>query len=98
MPVWLPAMVAALGLLGSTGCSATRLPTVPPAPPLIAAVTWNTHAGRGNLSRLLVDVEQGRLSPRPGAILILLQEAAEDELETVATPRGWFTFFVPVRG
>ena len=64
----------------------------------MAAVTWNTHSGRGDLARLVVDLEQGRLSTRPAAFVLLLQEAAEDELEAIAAPRRWSTSFVVVRG
>jgi endonuclease/exonuclease/phosphatase family metal-dependent hydrolase len=65
---------------------------------MVAAVTWNTHGGRGDLSRLVADLERGDLSPRPDAYLLLLQETAEDEIEAVAGPRRWSTCFVPVSG
>lgn len=92
------AVVAAFGLLGTTGCSIARVSTVPPAPVLITAITWNTHSGQGDLARLVADLERGHLSPRPRAYVLLLQEAAMDELAAIAAPRGWSVCFAAVRG
>jgi endonuclease/exonuclease/phosphatase family metal-dependent hydrolase len=62
-------------------------------------VTWNTNAGRGNLARLVADLERGSSGvPQSHAYVLLLQEAAESELDAIAGPRGWATWFVPVRG
>ncbi len=72
--------------------------TTPPAPIVLAAVTWNTHSGRGDLPRLVAELERGALMPRSSAFLLLLQEVAADELDAVARPRRWSSCFVPVRG
>jgi len=56
-------------------------------------------AGRGDLQRLVEDLEAGRLGGGPpSACLVLLQEAVEDDLRAIADRRGWRVFFVPVRG
>ncbi len=68
------------------------------------------NAGRGDLPRLVADLEAGRLGlPRrsrvaakagggpASAYLVLLQEAVEGDLHAIAGPRGWPVFFVPVR-
>jgi endonuclease/exonuclease/phosphatase family metal-dependent hydrolase len=66
---------------------------------LLTLVTWNTDAGSGDLGRLMTDLESGRLGgPTGSASVLLLQEAAGDELDAIARPRGWATWFVPVRG
>ena len=89
---------AVLVLAVSTACAPTVVDTIPPAPIVLAAVTWNTHSGRGDLSRLVADLERGALIPRSDAYLLLLQEVAADELDAVAQPRRWSSCFVPVRG
>lgn len=89
---------AVLTLVMSTACAPTSVDTIPAAPIVLAAVTWNTHSGRGDLSRLVADLERGALTPRSDTYLLLLQEVAADELNAVAQPRRWSTCFVPVRG
>lgn len=89
---------ALLVLAVSTACAPTVVDTIPPSPIVLAAVTWNTHSGRGDLSRLVADLERGALIPRSDAYLLLLQEVAADELDAVAQPRRWSSCFVPVRG
>ena len=91
-------VIATLALLGTTGCSTARVSTVPAAPVLITVIAWNTHSGQGDLSRLVSDLERGNLSPRPRAYVLLLQEAAMDELTAIAAPRGWSVCFAAVRG
>jgi len=91
-------VVAVLGLLGTSGCAAARVSAVPAAPALITAITWNTHSGEGDLSRLVADLERGNLSPRPRAYLLLLQETTSEELAAIAAPRGWSVSFAAVRG
>jgi endonuclease/exonuclease/phosphatase family metal-dependent hydrolase len=89
---------AVLALAVSTACAPTVVDTIPTAPIVLAAVTWNTHSGRGDLSRLVADLERGALLPRSDGYLLLLQEVAADELDAVARPRRWSSCFVPVRG
>ena len=78
--------LAALTLIVTSACAPALVDTHPSSPVAVAAVTWNTHGGRGDLARLVVDLEQGRLSPRPAAFVLMLQETAEDELEAIAVP------------
>ena len=89
---------AVLVLAVSAACARAFVDTIPPAPIVLAAMTWNTHSGRGDLPRLVADLERGALIPRSDAYLLLLQEVAADELEAVAQPRRWSLYFVPVRG
>jgi endonuclease/exonuclease/phosphatase family metal-dependent hydrolase len=91
-------VAAVLGLLGTIGCSTARVSVVPSAPALVAAIAWNTHGGQGDLARLIADLEQGTLSPRPRAYILLLQEAAMDELVAIASPRRWSVCFAAVGG
>jgi endonuclease/exonuclease/phosphatase (EEP) superfamily protein YafD len=82
----------------SAACRPASVQTIPATPALAAVVTWNMGAGRGDLRRLVADLEAGRLGGgRPSAWLFLLQEAVEGDLHTIADPRGWPLFFVPVR-
>jgi endonuclease/exonuclease/phosphatase family metal-dependent hydrolase len=72
---------------------------IPREPALLTLVTWNTDAGRGDLHRLVTDLENGSLGARASrAHVLFLQETAAPELETVAASGGWSTSFVPVRG
>lgn len=82
----------------SASCYLPGRPAIPPEPALLTLVAWNTDAGSGNLDRLVSDLENGRLGGSgSGAYVLLLQEAADDELEALASPRGWTAWFVPVR-
>jgi endonuclease/exonuclease/phosphatase family metal-dependent hydrolase len=61
-------------------------------------ITWNTHSGQGDLSRLVADLERGDPLRRRSVYLLLLQETAMDELAAIAAPRGWCFFLAAVRG
>jgi endonuclease/exonuclease/phosphatase family metal-dependent hydrolase len=83
----------------SVACGLGRVATIPQEPALLMVATWNTDAGSGDLERLVTELQ--RASPgsaTPVAFVLLLQEAAENELDAIAVPRGWTTWFVPVRG
>lgn len=58
------------------------------------------HAGRGDLPRLVADLEAGRLAPGAAAnSLVLLQEAVKEDvprLQQLADAKGWSLLFVPV--
>jgi endonuclease/exonuclease/phosphatase family metal-dependent hydrolase len=82
----------------SSGCARPVIDAVPDAPIVLVVVTWNTHSGRGDLSRLVSDLESGTLTPRATAYVVLLQEVALPELDAVVDPRKWSAAFVPVRG
>ena len=93
-------MTTALAALAITcSCAQTPIVTSPSAPPLAGIVTWNTHAGRGDLGRLATDVQRdARCGDRtPAPCVLLLQEVAASDLEAV-TARGWAVIFMAVRG
>lgn len=86
-----------------TAC-ATRSPVAQapsPAPPALAVVTWNVHAGVGNLPRLVDDLTHGRITGTPVRnYVILLQETiAGNQYDVVnfARERQLFAYFAPVR-
>lgn len=82
----------------------TLAPTVAPShtrtvAPLLAVVTWNMNAGRGDLSRLIADLESGRLAGAPATEYVLLLQEATREVVNVLEARSareMETFFVPV--
>ena len=67
---------------------------------MLAVVTWNMDAGRGDLPRLIADLEAGQLTPgRPETFALLLQEAVDDDdppLPALAEARKWDLAFEPV--
>jgi endonuclease/exonuclease/phosphatase family metal-dependent hydrolase len=89
----------ALALL-STACVTAGVITLPAQPALLAALTWNMDAGRGDLPRLVADLETGRLGTVPAQeLVLLLQEAVQSDvprLTQLAEARGWSMLFVPV--
>lgn len=93
------AIVVALAASGS--CALGRMDTLALRPADLAVVTWNMHAGRGDLPALVADLEEGRLAGGADAadIVLLLQEAVAEDLPRVrqlAEVRGWSLFYVPV--
>jgi endonuclease/exonuclease/phosphatase family metal-dependent hydrolase len=85
------------------GCAVAPPAAVPtkPAAVLLAVVTWNMHAGRGDLPRLIEDLASGKL---PGAAasnyVLLLQELVVDaagDLPSAGVPRQLSSIFVPIR-
>jgi endonuclease/exonuclease/phosphatase family metal-dependent hydrolase len=93
-----------IGLLLCTGCVAR-----PPALAVRAAgqhvvmavVTWNVNAGRGDLRRLLADLREGRLTGSPvSEFVIFLQENIEGGAHdgvAVAREHALSSYFVAVR-
>ena len=68
------------------------------ARPLLAVVTWNMDAGRGDLARLMADLESGALSgSRPEHFVVLLQEALEPAPATALPCRSCSSLFLAVR-
>jgi endonuclease/exonuclease/phosphatase family metal-dependent hydrolase len=63
------------------GCAPARVQSQPaPAPVVLAVVTWNMNAGRGDLPRLVDDLEAGRLTTgTPRDYVLLLQEAVDQD-------------------
>jgi len=95
-----------LALLGLAGfaCVAPVQNAVGPAPPApitFVVVTWNMHAGTGDLPRLVADLAGGRLTGTPPAGYgLLLQEAvtgSSDVLASVARDRHLSLTYEPVR-
>ena len=60
--------IAVLALDRHDGVRTDVVDTRPPSPVVLAAVTWNTHGGRGDLSRLVADLERGALIPTAGCV------------------------------
>ena len=69
------AVAALMGLL--SGCARLVPPdTNAPNPLALAVVTWNMHAGAGDVAALTADLRAGRLTDAPvGDFVLLLQEA-----------------------
>jgi endonuclease/exonuclease/phosphatase family metal-dependent hydrolase len=67
--------------IGATACTRPRAPLQAPAAPsapTLAIVTWNMHAGRGDVTRLRYDLASGVLTGGvPADYILLLQEDIE---------------------
>jgi endonuclease/exonuclease/phosphatase family metal-dependent hydrolase len=97
---WSSAVV--LSLLVTACATRTQVAPAPlPEPPALAVVTWNVHAGVGNLPRLVDDLTHGRITGTPiRNYVILLQETiAGNQYDVVnfARQRQLFAYFAPVR-
>jgi endonuclease/exonuclease/phosphatase (EEP) superfamily protein YafD len=69
-----------------------------PTPPDLAVIAWNLDAGRGDLPQLLADIASGRLTGTPPQdYVLLLQEAIEPDVTTIAGGRSLHAFLGPVR-
>lgn len=83
-----------------TGCATAGLAALPEQPALLAVLTWNMNAGRGDLPRLVRDLESGGIAGAPVQdVVLLLQEAVQEDvpqLRELADARDWSMFFVPV--
>ena len=101
-------LVAAVSLAltlaaGTAACSARPLPVLQPrdSPPLLAVITWNVHAGRGDLPQLVDDLTQGRITGAPiRNYVILLQETIKGnqyDVVAFAQQRQLWAYFAPVR-
>jgi endonuclease/exonuclease/phosphatase family metal-dependent hydrolase len=77
------------------------LALVPRTGVLFAAVTWNMHAGRGDLPRLVDDLQSGRAAGVPVRdYVLLLQEAIENgehDVAAIGRARHLSAFFSEVR-
>jgi endonuclease/exonuclease/phosphatase family metal-dependent hydrolase len=91
------AAAAILASLCHAGCRPIAVPVPQSAPIVLAVVTWNIDAGRGDLRALMSGITSGRLTGgRPGSIVFLLQEVAEADVRGIAGP-PWTMFLAPVR-
>jgi endonuclease/exonuclease/phosphatase family metal-dependent hydrolase len=70
-------------------------------PARLVVITWNMHAGAGDIARLVDDLTAGRVTGVPPRdYVLLLQEAVQDgphDPAIVARARRLSTFYVPVR-
>ncbi len=82
-------------------CARTA-PVIPgPAPAVLTVLTWNMHGGRGDLSRLIDDLEAGVLTgARTSDYVLLLQEFVDRGGDAVirSRTRELTLFISPVRG
>ncbi len=82
-------------------CARTVPVVLSPDPALLTVITWNLHGGRGDLPRLIDDLEAGRLTGAPPRdYLLLLQEFVDrDEAARLRSrPRPLTLFASPVHG
>ena len=95
-------LLLALSALFVFGCATTGvdIPAEPGTPPVLAVITWNMDAGRGDLSRLTADLSSGRLTgASPADYVLLLQEYTSGigvDAEELARERNLHAFIVPV--
>jgi endonuclease/exonuclease/phosphatase family metal-dependent hydrolase len=86
--------------LAAAGAGCThRPPALAPAnPALLSVVTWNSHAGRGDLARLVDDLLTGQLTGTSSRdYVLLLQEVTDYEaLAVLARTHDLSVFFSPV--
>ena len=96
-------MLAALLFAASSACGAHAPPPLDAihASPDLAVISWNVHAGRGDLPRLVDDLTHGRLIGVPVAhVVILLQETiagGEHDVTAFGRERQWWSYFAAVR-
>jgi endonuclease/exonuclease/phosphatase (EEP) superfamily protein YafD len=92
-------VVFAIALIAA--CAVPRPAVVPRTAVLFAVITWNMHAGRGDLPRMLDDLQSGRAAGVPVRdYVLLLQEAIENgehDVVTIGNARTLSTFFSEVR-
>ena len=95
-------LLLALSALFVFGCATTGvdIPAKPGTPAVLAVITWNMDAGRGDLSRLTADLSSGRLTgASPADYVLLLQEYTSGigvDAEELARERNLHAFIVPV--
>jgi endonuclease/exonuclease/phosphatase family metal-dependent hydrolase len=94
--LWLTAL-----LLPVAGCVPVPPDVTPPGPVVLTVMTWNMGGGRGELPRLLDDLESGRLTGSPSPrYVVLLQEAADGgqrDVRTLVGARAASVHVTPVR-
>jgi len=96
-------LVLAAAVLGAGACAVTAPATSvrPPGPPTFAIVTWNVHAGVGNLPALVDDLTQGRItgSPIRNYVILLQESIAGNQYDVVAfaRQRQLWVYFAEVR-
>lgn len=93
-----PWLVLLLGLY--SGCGKTAPTANPSGAVLLSVLSWNTHGGRGDLQRLIADLEAGVLiGAPPRDYVLLLQEFPNRDEGSVGSRKHALTLFAsPVRG
>lgn len=91
-----------VAFLLAAACGRPLPPPQPPARPArLAILTWNMHAGAGDLPRLVADLASGRMTGSPPRdYVLLLQEAVQGGLHDparLARDRHLAIYFVVVR-
>lgn len=102
---WRLALAASAATALLAGCSAARaLPLAERTlgrDVVLATVTWNVNAGRGDLPALVEDLTAGELTGQPvDDFVIFLQETiegSEHDVAEFAREHGLSAYFVPVR-
>jgi endonuclease/exonuclease/phosphatase family metal-dependent hydrolase len=86
------------GLLAACAKTAPLQP-VSSGASVLTVLTWNMHGGRGDLRRLMADLETGRLTGAvPRDYILLLQEFVDREGAVRSTSSALTLFASPVRG
>lgn len=95
------ALVLALVLAFAACARSLPAPQGPREPARLAVVTWNMHAGAGDLQQLVRDLTAGRLSAAPPRdYVLLLQEASQGgahDPALVAAARHLSIYYAAVR-
>jgi endonuclease/exonuclease/phosphatase family metal-dependent hydrolase len=81
-------------------CARTTPVILPSSSPLLSVLTWNTHGGRGDVKRLIADLEAGVFTGAPPReYVLLLQEFPNLDHGVVGSRTHALTMFAsPVRG
>lgn len=87
------AAAVAVAVCLACACATARPAAFPADPALLAVVTWNLNAGRGDLARFAADLAAGRLTDAPVADSVLLLQ----ETTPATSLAGFDSHFVPVR-
>ena len=89
-----------LSVVWASGCARTSPEVVPSSPSFLSVLTWNTHGGRGDVKRLIADLETGVVTgASPRDYVLLLQEfPSRDERDVASRTRALTVFASPVRG
>ena len=84
-------LIVTLPVVWLAACAAISMPARLPAPtvsgePVIAVITWNLHGGRGDLARLVADLNNGTVTASPVVDYVLLLQEAVTPVGRVPRP------------
>jgi endonuclease/exonuclease/phosphatase family metal-dependent hydrolase len=98
--VWKRFAVALALIAALFACARTARVVVPSGPPLLAILTWNMHGSRGEVNRLIADLETGVVTgASPRDYVLLLQEfPSRGEGDVASRTHALTVFASPVRG